>query len=263
MTIANQSKSSLATLEQAENNAWGPIGAVLLTVAIYFVSQIIALEALSIYAILRGWGETRTEVWFKTSTVAQTMLILFVEALVVAMVLGLLKIKKQRPKDIGIVKPKPRDALYAISALGIYFILYIALFIVIKLLFPHVNFDGKQDVGFESAKHGTQLVLVFFSLVILPPIGEEILCRGFLYTGLRKKLALWPAAVITSLLFASAHLFGGTNTAPLWAASIDTFVLSMVLVYLREITGSLAASMGVHMLKNFVAFMLLFIFVVR
>ena len=101
-------------------------------------------------------------------------------------------------------------------------------------------------------------MLVFISLVLLPPVVEEIVARGFLYTGLRSKLPKIVAALITSALFAAAHLQWGSGAPLLWVAALDTFTLSLVLVYLREKTGGLAASMGVHMLKNGLAFVVLF-----
>ena len=39
---------------------------------------------------------------------------------------------------------------------------------------------------------------------------------------------------------------------------IDTFILSLTLIWLREKTGRLYASMGLHGLKNFIAFIQLY-----
>jgi membrane protease YdiL (CAAX protease family) len=46
----------------------------------------------------------------------------------------------------------------------------------------------------------------------------------------------------------------GQGASLLWAAGVDTFVLSLVLVYLREKTGALYAGMLVHSLNNLIAF---------
>jgi membrane protease YdiL (CAAX protease family) len=61
------------------------------------------------------------------------------------------------------------------------------------------------------------------------------------------------------LLFAAAHLQWGSGAPLLWVAAIDTFVLSMVLSTLREKTGSLWSAIGLHAIKNGVAFTLLFV----
>jgi membrane protease YdiL (CAAX protease family) len=60
--------------------------------------------------------------------------------------------------------------------------------------------------------------------------------------------------LVTSLFFGLAHLQLGNGAAALWAAGLDTFVLSLVLVYLREKSGALYAGMLVHSLNNVVAF---------
>ncbi len=83
--------------------------------------------------------------------------------------------------------------------------------------------------------------------------------RGFLYGSLKKQ---WPkiyAVLCTSALFAIAHLQFGSGAPLLWVAAIDTFILSLVLIYLRDKTGSLAASIMLHMLKNSLAFVALFL----
>jgi len=129
-----------------------------------------------------------------------------------------------------------------------------------KALFPSLNFEQEQEIGFSTAVSGLTLVPIFISLVVLPPVVEEILARGFLYTGLRTKLKPILATLITSVLFAVAHLQWGEGAPLLWVAAIDTFVLSMVLCYLRETTGRLAAPIMLHAIKNGIAFAALFIF---
>jgi membrane protease YdiL (CAAX protease family) len=68
------------------------------------------------------------------------------------------------------------------------------------------------------------------------------------------------AALLTSALFAVPHLLEG-NGSLLWIGGMDTFVLSLALCYLREKTGSLWAPVALHMLKNGVAYLALFVFV--
>jgi membrane protease YdiL (CAAX protease family) len=266
MQIKNHSVTLPSLLNQDEGEpkkGWGPTASIVLTIAIYFVAQIIGGLGVALYPALKGWNEATTSAWLTSSVLAQFLVILFIEVLVVLAVHGLLKLRKLNLKAIGLKRPNWTDALYALAGFGIYFLLYIGSFLAIKLVFPQIDTEQQQQIGFESAREGMDLIWVFISLVILPPIAEEILCRGFLYTGLRSKLSVWPAAIITSILFAVAHLQFGSGAPLLWVAAIDTFVLSMVLVYLREVRGSLSAPIMLHMLKNSVAFMLLFIFAVR
>jgi hypothetical protein len=101
--------------------------------------------------------------------------------------------------------------------------------------------------------------MTFISLVVLPPIVEEIMVRGFLYSTLKKAMPTVAAVLLTSAIFASAHLPEGGAAGPLYIAALDTFVLSLVLIYLREKTGSLWASITLHAAKNGVAFTVLFV----
>jgi len=97
------------------------------------------------------------------------------------------------------------------------------------------------------------------SLVVLPPLAEETAMRGFLYTGLKRLFPWTVSGMLVSLLFGAAHLAEGGASGPLWIGAIDTFTLSLVLVFLREKTGNLWAGVALHATKNFVAFYALFI----
>ncbi len=239
---------------------WGPVSAVVLTIFIYLATQIVTEVIILLYTNSKGWSTSTAQAWLTSSVLAQFFMIFLIEALVVLAVYGVLKLRRLSMKAIGLVKPHAKEALYALIGFGIYFLAYIAIFFVVQKLVPQINLDQKQEIGFETAKSTKDMIFVFLSLVILPPIAEEILVRGFLYTGLRTKLKFIPAAIITSILFAMAHLQFGSGAPLLWAAAIDTFTLSMVLVYLRETRNSLTASIILHMLKNGMAFMLLFVF---
>ena len=83
--------------------------------------------------------------------------------------------------------------------------------------------------------------------------------RGFLYTGLRQWLPKVLAALVVSGLFGAAHLAEGGDGAPLWIGAIDTFTLSLVMVFLREKTGNLWAGITLHTVKNAVAFVFVFL----
>ncbi len=239
---------------------WSPLEAVGITIAVYFVSQIVGGLLLGGYLGLMHQNTDAIQETLSTSNSAQFVFVLLVEAITAATILWFVKRRKTPLRTIGLVRPKPHDILSTIGGFAAYFVIYVAIITVVSMLVPGLNLNQKQDLGFstDTAKNG--LVLVFISLVVLPPLVEELLCRGFLYSGLRTKLSFVPAAVITSVLFASAHLQAGSGNALLWVAALDTFTLSLVLVYLREKTGSLWPGIGLHMLKNFVAFMALFVF---
>jgi membrane protease YdiL (CAAX protease family) len=236
---------------------WNPWIGVLLVLAIYVFSQIVGLVVL-IYPILRHWSAAKSSSWFNNSTYAQFFYVFIVEAFTVLAVLQLLKWFKVDKKVIGLRKPRFKDLLYAVIGALVYFFLYFFVVIILSTFVKGLNVSENQNVGFNSVHGVAQLIVTFVSLVILPPIAEEVLVRGFLYSSLKKGLPQIAAFIATSLIFASAHLPEGT-AGLLWIGFIDTFILSIVLIYLREKTDGLWSSMTLHGIKNAAAYVVLYI----
>ena len=233
--------------------------AIIVVAAVYYLSQIISSLAVSIYPIVHHWSIERANNWLNASVPAQFFYVLIAEIATVAAVYLFLRVFKFKLKDIGLKKPRIRDPLFALAALPIYFIVFLVLSGVAAHFFKGINLNQTQQIGFNVVHGGFNLALTFVSLVILPPIAEEILFRGYLFTSLKKVLPVIWAGVITSLLFAAAHLSEGGSAGPLWIGAIDTFALSLVLVYLRQKTGSLWAEITLHAFKNLIAFISLFL----
>ncbi len=242
---------------------WGPKAAVLITIAIYFGAQLLAGLLIALYPLSKHWSYDQTKQWLGESITGQFGFVAVVELVTLWLLWQFLRLKKAKLADIGLIKPRLKDAVYALVGYGNYFLLYIGIVQLAQLLIPSLDIEQKQEIAFSTATTGPALGLVFLGLVILPPITEEIVVRGFLYTGLRSRFKVAAAAIITSFLFAIAHLQGGIGSTLLWIAAIDTFVLSLVLVYLREKTSGLAAPIGLHMIKNGIAFAALFIFKIQ
>jgi hypothetical protein len=240
--------------------SWTWYEAIGITLAIYFVAQFIGALLISVVPLVQGWDSARINDWIDNSTVVQFVLIAVIEALTVWFLYTFLKRRGANFQTIGLKRrPKWLDLGYVLLGFAVYFGLYVAVVTVAKNIIPDLNLDQQQQIGFDDTR-GIQLGLVFLSLVVFPPVVEELLVRGFLYTGLKKQLPKIWAVLVASGLFAIAHLQAGSGESLLWVAAIDTFVLSLVLIYLRDRTGSLWASIGLHMLKNSVAFFALFVF---
>lgn len=239
--------------------SWGPIAAILFTVGVYFASQILGGLLVSVYPLIRSWNNQQTTQWLAHSNYAQFIFVAIVEAITVGLIWLFLKNRHASWHQLGLKKAQLVDIAYALSGFGVYFLTYMGVFALVQRFVHGVNTSQKQELGFNTNATGLALAAVFVSLVLLPPIVEEIVARGFLYTGLRSKLPKIIAAIITSVLFAAAHLQIGNGNGLLWVAALDTLILSFVLVYLREKTDSLWASIFLHMLKNSIAFVSLFI----
>lgn len=237
-----------------------PLRAIIASIGIYLASQIIAVYLVAIYGYSRGQLLETIDSWIESSISAMFAVYVLIASIAVAAIGLIIRRSKLTWASLGLKKPRLKDAIYAVVGYGYYLPLFFVASILIGVLLPGVDFEQQQQLGFSTSQAGLSLIAVFISLVVLPPIYEEILARGLLYTGLRSKLKFLPAALVTSALFAAAHLQWGGDAPLLWAAAIDTFILSLVLVTLREKTSSLWPAIGLHAIKNFVAFMLLFVF---
>lgn len=238
---------------------WGPLAAIIITVALYFSSQVIGSSILLVAGQLQGFSGEQLNQWFE-QTGPQFLYIAAVEGIMLSGLAMFLHARKASFRTLGLVKPAWKDLAWALIGFGIYFPALIATTIALKLWFPSIDLDQEQQIGFQAAHGFWPLVVVFVSLVVLPPVTEEIVTRGFLYLGLKSKLKRYWAVILTSIIFAVAHLQFGSGAPLLWSAAIDTFLLSVVLIYVREKTGALWASIGLHMIKNGIAFCALFLF---
>jgi membrane protease YdiL (CAAX protease family) len=237
---------------------WGPFAGFFVTAFAFLVSQLLAGAFFSLLFAALGWSTDHGNHWFD-SVQGQFLAVLLSEGLALSFLWLFLRHRKANWRLLGFTRsPLLSDVTRAAIGFVIYFTLLMIIGGIITHVF-HLDQNQKQELGFDDVTGTAQKLLTFVSLVLLPPIVEETLFRGFLFTGLRKKLKLLPAILITSLLFASPHI-AESSSGPLWIAGVDTFLLSIVLCVLREKTGNLWASMMVHMLKNGMAFAYLYIF---
>lgn len=230
--------------------AWGPMAALVVTVLALIGSQLLA--GILLVSIYSGGGR---QGWLD-STAGQFYFVLLSDLLIISTIWLFLRGRRAKLADVGWSrKPVWLDIGLALLGYVAYFGVFLVLSIVASMV-TQINLEQKQELGFDFLGGGLDRLMALVSLVILPPIVEETIFRGFLFTGLRKKLNFVWAALITSVIFASLHLLGASDGL-LWVAGLDTLVLSMVLCFLREKTGALWAPMVVHGLKNAVAFAIL------
>ena len=108
------------------------------------------------------------------------------------------------------------------------------LMLIMKWLIPGINLEQEQDVGFNNL------------------IGrEELIFRGWLYGKLRARMTAASAIIICSALFGILH--------GQWNVGITVFAMSVAMCLIRELTGTIWSGILVHMLKNGIAFYLLYV----
>lgn len=134
------------------------------------------------------------------------------------------------------------------------FIVYLLLasgLVAVFEMFPWFNAEEAQKLGFNIFIFGLDRVAAFIALVVVAPIAEEVIFRGWLYGKMRESLSMWLSILLVSALFGLVHMQ--------WNVGVNVFAMSVVLCGLREITGTIYAGILLHMLKNGVAFYLLFV----
>jgi membrane protease YdiL (CAAX protease family) len=176
-------------------------------------------------------------------------------AISLAIVIGLpWLVYRQRTtrEDVGLQRlPTWSELGLAPAGLIVYFIVSGVVVWAASQLVPAFDPTQAQDVGFTQLGTRAEYIIAFMTLVVIAPVAEETLFRGYLYGKLQKYIPWWGAALITSALFGLAH--------GQWNVAIDTFVLGMFLATLRTVSGSLWPSILLHMLKNGMAYYFLFI----
>lgn len=251
----------VAGVSSVEERPWGPLTAVFVGLVIFFAAQLLVAPILvSVVLFAKGWSIHRIESWLTGAVMGQFVFLLVAELAVILGVFWFMRLRHVPLRRIGWTRPR----LQHISVAAIGFVAYFGAYIVVAMLVskfaPGINLDQKQQIGFDNVTTTIDLVLTGISLVVLPPLAEETLFRGFILTGIRQRFRIWPAAIITSVIFAVGHLEFGSGAPLLWVAAIDTFVLSMVLCYVREKTSSLWPGILIHAAKNALAFSVLFLF---
>ena len=109
-----------------------------------------------------------------------------------------------------------------------------------------------ESLGVEQVQDSVKLLnetpdpiifaLMAVTAVLVAPVCEEILFRGYLYGAAKRFAGPWVAGIGSALIFAAAH--GSLMPLP------PLFILGFLLVLAYEWTGSLWAPIGIHLCFN-------------
>jgi uncharacterized protein len=126
------------------------------------------------------------------------------------------------------------------------FYAFTAAFIAILGLNPPED-SLPQELGVEDST--VALVAVAILVAVVAPVAEEFFFRGYFFGALRNWRGIWPAAVITGLVFGGIH---AGSSDPAYLVPLAAFCFALCLLYVR--TGSLYPCIGLHCANNSVAF---------
>jgi membrane protease YdiL (CAAX protease family) len=143
---------------------------------------------------------------------------------------------------LGLIMPKKGDVVVGLLA--------IAAFIVVGdtvswLIGQNIVTSFQSDIFRTAASQGWLPVLLF-AVVVVTPIGEETLFRGFLFRGWhRTPRDAWIVIVVTAALWAFVHV-----QYDLYVIG-QVFVCGLMLGWFRWATGSTLLTILLHGVVNF------------
>ena len=142
---------------------------------------------------------------------------------------------------LGLNLPRRGEIVFGVAAMAA----LILLSNVLSWLLGYGLVTPFQLEIYTSASEGGWLLALWLAIVVVTPIGEEILFRGFLFRGwLRTPRDVWPVIVATSLLWAIIHLQYDLYVI------VQIFMFGLLLGWIRWATGSTVLAMLLHALIN-------------
>jgi membrane protease YdiL (CAAX protease family) len=118
--------------------------------------------------------------------------------------------------------------------------------LVVALVSAFLN--SKENLPIEELLKARVSMLLFAALgVLVAPLVEETIFRGFLYPIIARRAGITAGIIITGILFGSLHavqLWGG------WGQIALLMLVGIVLTWVRARTGTVTASYFVHLGYN-------------
>jgi len=206
------------------------------------------LLVLGLYAGAWLWQPLKpiVQLWTDQNVVVSFAFNLLIDAAGLMVVWHFVKKRDGHLNDLGW---RRFDVFAAIGFVVLGFILLIltvaGIAFVVQHFFPIYDTAQPQTNEFTSkAAIGTNWALM--ALVVMPPIIEETIFRGFLLPALATKAGFWPATLAVSLVFALAH--GQANVG------VYTFLLSIVTCFMYRRFDSIVPGVLLHMLNNLITY---------
>lgn len=151
-----------------------------------------------------------------------------------------------RWRDFGLVRTPLRRTVLLTGVVMVSYFVFLAVYNQLVQLTPD---DAPEKLGAD----GGDVQMLFFALLVavLAPIAEEIFFRGMIFRALWNGIGLWPAAIVSGLLFGSLHFDELTSERLLQVIPIVVLGISFALLYAWS--GTLYSAIALHATNNAVA----------
>ena len=219
-------------------NPWGRASTLGLAAFALLAGQLAALLALT-WWYGRGLGHLPD---FSGDGAAITLIIAVstpVEVLLLALFAG--RASPRVAEYLGLIWPKRGEVVFGVAVMVA---MIVAGNVLSWLVGRNLVTPFQLDI-YKTASAGGWLLWLWFAVVVLTPLGEEILFRGFLFRGwLQSPRDVWPVIVVTSLLWALIHVQYD------WYVIGQIFIFGLLLGWMRWATGSTILTILLHGLIN-------------
>jgi membrane protease YdiL (CAAX protease family) len=210
---------------------WGPGAAVL--------GLFVALSAQAVFAgVVAAIEGTSAEDDLSTTA---SVLLQLIGAIFFVLVPVVIAMRERVPwrlalQRLGLRRFERSAWIYMAASIGVYLVFVIA----------YVALIGEPDQEDIAEAFGS-LPFQILLIAIAAPISEEIFFRGMMFGGMRRRMPMLVAALLSAAIFGGLHAITGPSAVP------PLIAFGFVLCVLYEKTGSIVPCILLHMLNNSVA----------
>ena len=114
---------------------------------------------------------------------------------------------------------------------------------ILQIWFPPSEIEHQVMMARYFPANSVEKIFVILNLIVVAPIGEELLFRGVMMTWLRSSGRWWVALLLTTLLFAASHFSLPRTIFPI-------IFVGLLLGWLVLRTGSIFPAIAAHAAFN-------------
>jgi membrane protease YdiL (CAAX protease family) len=158
--------------------------------------------------------------------------------LVLAALAIVLRWEGTRPSDYGVTVDRelPRGLYIGAASYFVPFLMAGSVVLMLNFAQIGVSTDALAVIG-----QGLVLLLL---VLLYEAIPEELIFRGYFFRVLAERLPVWATVLGQALLFSTFGFVIGAAVTP--DRALMFFLMSVSLGYVRQITGTVYATIGVH-----------------
>lgn len=150
-------------------------------------------------------------------------------------------------KYFGLIRPRGRDVAIGIAWFAVLQLVLIGFAYLLGKDSSTQPLEHLIDI-YKSARAAGDLVLLWLAIVVIAPLSEEIMFRGFLHRGwVRSRFGGFIAVIVICLLWSATHIQYN------WFGLSHVFIIGLWLGFMRRTSGSTTLSFLLHGFNNLYA----------